>query len=272
MATTRIQLKAIKPDYEKAPTMVCPFYDTIKNEFHVGKNRYKATERQNAKNDEPRWVTGDDCPFRLSDNMLGIRLEHNMELDPSNPVDALILQVARDSGMVAENMQSVNTGGSHRLYIVDAAADAKAAVTLADKAFEALTKAQSMSQADKRDLAFYMRQPVKTMDPFMIDGYVKSLAMRDPDAVISSLAGKDYKVRAMLQRFIQYNLLTNEGGQIKNGVHVIGVDEDGAVHFLMDKNNRTFVEQLYQKLGEEEARGGVVKEPVVPEQNSVTQS
>lgn len=264
MATTRVQLKAIKQDFERAPTYVTPFFDPVKHEFHVGDKRYKAYERENAKGDEARWITKDEeCPFRLSDNMLGIRLEHNMELNPDDSMDALILQVARDSGLVALNMQSVNTAGSHRLYIMDAKADAKAATLKADKAFEAMNIVRSMSLGDKRDLAFYMRQPVKTMDEVMVDGYVKNLALTDPDSVIKSTQAQDYKVRALLLRFIQYGLLTNEGGQIKNGSNVVGVDEDGAVQFMKIKSNRTFVEQLMQKLAEEEAKGGVINEPVV---------
>ena len=260
---TRIQLKAIKPDFEKAATIVCPYFDTVSHCFIVEGKRYQATERINAKSDESRWVCDPPvAPIRLVDDMVGVRLEHNMEFDPKDPIDMFKLAIARDSGFVAKDVRSVNTGGTHRLYISDANEEARAASSHADLIFEAMGLIRSMRLSDKRDLAFYMRAPVKDMNEEMVDGFVKKLATSDPRTVIKNLEEKDYKVRALLQRLLQYGLLQNDGGQIKNGPNVIGVDLDGAVHYIKDSTNQTFMKQLYSRLKEEEAKGGVINEPL----------
>jgi hypothetical protein len=161
--------------------------------------------------------------------------------------------MAFDNNVLAPNKASVNMG-THLFYLRDDQYEARQTATKADKVFEALGLVREMTPRDKMAFAFFSNQPARTMSEELIDAFVKDLAMRNPDQVIRSMSAGDWKTRAFIHRAIHYGLMTADGGVHKVGADVIGIDEDSAVHFVMDQANRELMNQLQQRMKDEQAR------------------
>ena len=247
--STRVQVLAIKPGYERSEIYVAPYFDETTRKFIIKGKEYDAELRTHPKTGDEFYC--DKAPTKITDKT-HFKIEHKMTFDCSKPEDMFLLDILLDSGYLAPNFQSINTGGEHRFYLKDEQQEAIATSTKAERVFDALSMIKLLTGTDKASLAFFFKQPVRTMTEQMIEGYVKNRGLTDPDSVIEALSDKTWKKRAFLEKCVQFGLVTNDGGVYKVGSEVIGIDRDAAIAFISNKENHEFTRQLKASLGKEE--------------------
>jgi len=242
-----VKLLAIKPTFERAPAEVVPYFDEVERLFKVGKESYKATVRSHPKNGDEFYC--DETPVPITDKT-SFRIKHGNVYDLNNPKDKFYLQIMLDSGMVAKNFQSINTGSQHRFYLKDDQADAKASISKVQQVRKALELIGLLTAEDMASFAFYMGQPARTMTGDMIQAFVEDLAITKPDTVVEELNNRIWKHRAFVSECIAYSLITADGGvhKLAGSNEVIGKDRDATVQFLLDSKNNVVATQLVQAL------------------------
>lgn len=254
-----VKLLAIKPTFERAPAEVVPYFDEVERLFKVGTKTYKATVRSHPKNGDEFYC--DETPVPITDKT-SFRIKHGNVYDRNNPKDLFYLQIMLDSGMVAKNFQSINTGSQHRFYLKDDQADAQATISKNQQIREALKLIGTLTAEDMASFAFYMGQPARTMTGDMIQAFVEDLAITKPGTVVEELNNRIWRQRAFVAECIAYSLITADGGvhKLAGSNEVIGKDRDATVQFLLDAKNNVVASQLVQALAKASGKTKAVPE------------
>lgn len=249
MSTQRVQIVASEPKYKSTRVWVGPYFDEVTQEFIVGGKRYQA-ETPKLPSKEYSYISN-KAPLVLTDTFMR-QIQDGDAFDPNDEKSMFIVQMALDRGVLAKNRSEVNES-QHVFYLKDEQREAVDRSTKADKIFAAMGIVRKMSLKDKTELCFFQGQPARTMSEEMVDAYVKDLAVSDPGMVIGLSKSDNWKVRAFIRRAVVYGVLTQEGPLYKLGTVVIGIDEDAAVAYMLDKANIDTVKQLKARIEDEQA-------------------
>lgn len=249
--TPRIQILATETRFERAPIYAPATFNEITKEFVIGTKRYKATlEKRDMRNGGDHWVCeeSDIMPLRLV-NDEEFAFEHGSKYDPSAERDKLLIQIAKDSGYIASDKQSINPS-VHRMYIRDEVAESTRVVQKGKRVHQALTKVYALTAQEQADFAFFMQKPVRGLTEEQINAYCVEVAMEKPDIVLKNLTDNDWKLRAFLEKCVQFGLIVQVGPSYKYGAEVIGMDQDTAIAYFKRKENKELARLLAGKLKE----------------------
>ena len=113
---------------------------------------------------------------------------------------------------------------------------------------EALNAVEKLSRDEKFELAWALRQPVRTMTATMVEGIMDRMAIEQPKVILAQLRGKNYKAFAFLQRLVGYAIIEEKAGTYRLADEVIGVDAPSAASWLLNKKNKSHVDGLRMQL------------------------
>lgn len=244
---TTVRLIGISDKYHVAPAYITPKFDEITREFIVGGKRYKG-KTHSTEDNAP--IIAEGTPVRVSD-VDSYRIAHLQNFDPSNEVEMFLLQIAKDSGFVAENKAAINPA-VHRYYIENKEEEAMVVVSKADRTYEAMGKIKSMSLEEMIDFGRLVGIYTKNMSKTLAESALVKMAQDKPDFILSSYNDKNKKVRTFLKKLVSAHIIRIQNGKYVYGNDLIGVNEDFTIEYLKDTTNNALISQWNSMLNKKE--------------------
>ena len=265
-----VTLTATAKEYQRVPVFAGPKLDA-EGYLNVEGRRFKTVERETRDSNKAKIrVATHELIKKIKDGVQVIEevpisfelteatstsFRHGDVYDLDDPMDELRLGMLRGSEFFQSDSAVPNPGGLARLKIDDPRKEAKRSSIQADSVLEALLALRTMTETDKADLAFFLKQPAHVMDGVQIDGYLKNLARQQPEVLLQALATDKLRYHVLLQRALSAKLLTRSGSQVMHGPNLIGVDEKAAVVYMQQPQQETFLQQLIASLKEKGLAG-----------------
>ena len=268
----------VKPTFGDVPIYVSPFVERARHDgpnagrmvFKIGGKEYPAVEIRNRENEIMAYESEPGAPIALRTDR-AFAYSSGDKFDRSDPKDMLLLNMMMEQGFMPKEDEQVNPS-QHRFFLKDKYAEAKFERDTGQLVLAALKAVSEMTESDMRAVAFVQQQDVRSMSRLQIEGYVYGLAKNSPKRIVQLTNERTFKVRAMLNQFINYDILTRTPAGIKRGNEVIALDEDAAVSWLMARDNNAMVQVLYDALVNKMGEGEVDPLPPALQGTSVQES
>lgn len=264
-----VQVTAGDPKFNELKVWVCPRFDAAASAFIVGDKSYRATAPKTP-TDEYNYIC-ETAPIVLTDGFMH-QVEANSKYDMDDPSQAIIIDMAIDCGILAKSRNAFNPASRHVFYIKDDEAEATDSIRNAELVSNALELVFGMTDRERVRFAYYMNQPVRTMTDKQVDAFVKGVAVKDPQSIITAMKNDRWKILSALRKAVHYGVLRIESGIYKMGDNVIGIDEDAAVAFFRDRSNGDLVDQIAARIRDVELSehpGRVVQPaPALPQESA----
>jgi len=240
---TRVRLVAANKDYQTAPVFLAPKFTEGSMEFDINGKKYKG--KKITEGDEAIVIV-EGMALRVSD-VDSYKFSHLQEFVLGDEADELLLEIARGSGLVAKNKQSINPI-FHRFYFEDREDDAKDTISKAELTFDAISRVKGLSAEEMEDYCRLLGENVTRLTKVQIEGKLMKIAYDKPKDLIDVFEDKNRKQKMFLRKLVERGTLRLSNGKYMYGTELVGANEDFAIQYLKDPNNNAMVTQWNQMM------------------------
>jgi hypothetical protein len=237
-----VTIQAVNPKSIPNPVYVTPAFDHNEGVFQIGEVKYKGIAIKDSKGETVAHETT-ESPLPLSTTKAR-PFKHGDMFDMDDPKDKMLVTMLIEQGLLCKEDERPNPQ-QHRFFMKDKMSDARRMIDRGTMASMALNAVNKMTADDHLNIAFIERQPVRQMNELEIRGFVFGLAQTNPQRVIDLAEDKNFKVRAFIQKLVGHSILSSGSSGYKYGETTLALDEEGAIHWMTQQENREMV-QLFR--------------------------
>jgi hypothetical protein len=221
----------------KTKSTVQPAYDPAIN-WYAGVERLAPDDKRDKK-------------YYVEPEVTKLTLEDGISFDMNNLVDKLNWEWVKHLPQVAHSFEEAQTSPTAAFYVYIEGKEALKRNSHKDLQFKAEKYVREDSPVNYEDRALLLGFDMSGENPESLKDFLTDMARRTPLKVIQLYESKSISINLLFLKARKKGIIVNDKNVLQYGNIALGINENAALAFLMDKENREILDMLNREVNPE---------------------